>query len=291
MSLKKRTIQREVSFLDIGIHTGQRVNLKLKPSFCGRIIFRRLDLGGKEIELDYRKARAESSSLLSQDSVIVRTVEHLLATLYVFGLDSLEIELDGEEVPFGDGSALPFIELIGKAGLAFLEEEKKVIKVKKPIRLEKNGGWISFSPHSDLYLIYTIDYSHPLIGIQRYEDFLRIKKFKEEIAPARTFGFLRDVPTMLERGLARGGSLENAIVLDDRGIVNPPLRFPDEFVRHKVLDLIGDLAISAAPLSARIEVNRGGHGLHQAGLAALFEDKTNWEENNESVPTFLTELL
>lgn len=291
MGLKKRTIQREVSFSGIGVHTGQRVNLRLKPSFWGRIIFRRLDLGGEEIELDYKKARAESSSLLSQDSVIVRTVEHLLATLYVFGLDSLEIELDGEEVPVGDGSALPFINLIEKAGLVFLEEEKKVIKVKKPIRLEKNGGWISFSPHSDLYLIYTIDYSHPLIGTQRYEDFLKLKKFKEEIAPARTFGFLRDVPMMLEKGLARGGSLENAIVLDDQGILNPPLRFPDEFVRHKVLDLIGDLALSATPLLARVEVYRGGHSLHQAGLAALFEDRANWEENDGPVPTFLIELL
>lgn len=291
MSLKKRTIQREVSFSGIGVHTGQRVNLRLKPSFCGRIIFRRLDLGGSEIEVDYKKAEAENSSLLRQDSVIVRTIEHLLATLYVFGLDSLEIELDGEEVPIGDGSALPFINLIEKAGLTFLNEEKKVIKVKKPITIEKNGAWISLSPHSDLYLLYTIHYSHPLIGTQRYEDFLRIKKFKEEIAPARTFGFLRDVPTMLERGLAKGGSLENAIVLTDQGIVNPPLRFPDEFVRHKVLDLIGDLALSTAPFLARIEVNRGGHNLHQAGLAALFEDKANWEEDNQPVPAYLTERL
>lgn len=291
MSLQKRTIQREVTFSGIGVHTGQKVNLRLKPSFYGRIIFRRLDLGGEEIELDYQKARAESSSILGQDSIIVRTVEHLLATLYVFGLDSLEIELDGEEVPVGDGSALPFINLIEKAGLAFLIEEKKIIKVKKPIRVEKSGGWISFSPHSDLYLIYTIDYAHPLIGSQRYEDFLRVRKFKEEIAPARTFGFLRDVPMMLERGLARGGSLENAIVLDEQGILNPPLRFPDEFVRHKVLDLIGDLALSAAPLLAKIEVNRGGHNLHQAGLAALFEDKANWEEIDDPVPKFLTELL
>ncbi len=291
MGLKKRTIQQEISFSGIGIHTGQRVNLRLKPSYCGHIIFRRLDLGGIEIELDYKKARAKSSSLLHQDSVMVRTVEHLLAALYVYGLDSLEIELDGEEIPIGDGSALPFINLIERAGLVFLEEEKKVIKVKKPLTIEKKGGWISFFPHSDLYFAYTIEYSHPLIGTQRFEDSLRIKKFKEDIAPARTFGFLRDVPSMLERGMARGGSLENALILDDEGIINPPLRFPDEFVRHKVLDLIGDIALLAVPLLARIEVNRGGHELHQAGLAALLEDKTIWEEENRQFPAFLTELL
>jgi len=289
MGVKKRTIKREITFSGVGVHTGQKVNLRLKPSSSGRIIFRRLDLGGEEIDLDYRKAKAENSSLLQKDSIVIRTVEHLLATLYVFGLDSLEIELDGEEIPAGDGSSRPFVDLIEQAGLMFLLEEKKVIRVKRPVKVENNGAWIKFSPDSDLYLLYTIDYPHPLIGIQRYQGYVGLKKFKEEIAPARTFGFLRDVPAMLARGLARGGSLENAIILDDWGIVNPPLRFPDEFVRHKVLDLIGDLALSGRPLLGRVEVSRGGHKLHQAGVKALLEDKASWEEDEEGVPGFLIE--
>jgi len=289
MGLKKRTIEREIIFSGVGVHTGQKVNLRLKPSSSGQIIFRRLDLGGEEVDLDYRKAKAENSSLLQKDSTVIRTVEHLLATLYVFGLDSLEIEVDGEEIPAGDGSSRPFVDLIEQAGVAFLAEEKRVIRVKRPVRVENNGAWISFSPDSDLYVLYTIDYPHPLIGTQRYQSYLGLKKFKEEIAPARTFGFLRDVPAMLARGLARGGSLENAIILDDRGIVNPPLRFPDEFVRHKVLDLIGDLALSGQPLLGRVEVSRGGHKLHQAGLRALLEDKASWEEDEERFPSFLSE--
>lgn len=289
MGLKKRTIQKEVTLSGVGVHTGQKVTLRLKPSSSGRIIFRRLDLGGEEIDLDYRKAKAENSSLLQRNSTVIRTVEHLLATLYVFGLDSLEIELDGEEIPVGDGSSRPFVDLMEQAGLVFLAEEKRVIRVKRTVRVENNGAWISFSPDSDLYLLYTIDYPHPLIGTQRYQGYLGLKKFKEEIAPARTFGFLRDVPAMLARGLARGGSLENAIILDDRGIVNPPLRFPDEFVRHKVLDLIGDLALCGRPLLGRVEVSRGGHRLHQAGVKALLEDKASWEEDEASFPTFLTE--
>lgn len=286
--MKKRTLAQEVSFSGIGIHTGQRVNLRLKPSLTGQIVFHRLDVGGKAIELNYKLARAESSSLLQNDGLIVRTVEHLLATLYVFGVDSLEIELDGEEIPIGDGSAKPFVDLISQAGQVFLAEEKKIIKIKKPWHVEKDGRWIRFLPAEDLEIFYFIDYAHPLIGHQEYHCLLSLKKFKEEIAPARTFGFLRDVPAMIAKGLAQGGSFDNALILDDQGLINPPLRFPDEFVRHKVLDLLGDLALAGKALLGRIEVCRGGHSLHQAGLASFLEKKDNWEEAEE-VPSFLAE--
>lgn len=289
--MKKRTLAQEVNFSGIGIHTGQKVNLKLKPSFSGQITFHRLDLGDKTIELNYRLARAESSSLLQNNGLIVRTIEHLLATLFVFGLDSLEIELDGEEVPIGDGSAKPFVDLISQAGQVFLAEDKKVLRIKKPLRVEKDSRWISFAPADDLEIIYLIDYAHPLIGHQEYHSRLSLKKFKEEIAPARTFGFLRDVPAMIAKGLAQGGSLENALILDDQGLINPPLRFPDEFVKHKVLDLLGDLALAGKALLGRIEVCRGGHSLHQAGLACLLEKQDYWEEEEEHVPSFLVEGL
>ncbi|MCX7974963.1 MAG: UDP-3-O-acyl-N-acetylglucosamine deacetylase [Candidatus Aminicenantes bacterium] len=285
--MKKRTLAKEITFSGIGVHTGQKVFLRLKPSFSGRIIFRRLDLGSKEIELDHRLARAESSSLLKNKSITVRTIEHLLATLYVFGLDSLEIELDGEEIPIGDGSAKPFVELIKSAGQVCLAEEKRIIKVKRPVKVEKNGSWICFLPEPDLKINYTIEYSHPLIGRQQFQTYLDLKKFVEEIAPARTFGFLRDVPSMLTKGLAKGGSFDNALILDDQGLINPPLRFPDEFIRHKVLDLLGDLALAGKPLLGLVEVYRGGHSLHQAGLVALLEDEANWEEEVKLTPSFL----
>jgi len=288
--LKKRTIRREVRFSGRGVHTGKEVTLTLKPSESGRITFRRLDLGGREIELNPKLARAENASLLVIGSTRVRTIEHLLAVLYVFGLDSLEVELDGEEVPIGDGSALPFINLIKNAGIAILSEEKKIIKVIKSLKIEERGAWISFAPHSELSLFYAIDYPHPLIGHQEYQGVLGVKSFTQKIAPGRTFGFLRDVPALLERGLAQGGTLRNAVILDDREVLNPPLRFPDEFVRHKVLDLIGDLALLGAPLMARVEVNRGGHGLHQAGIKALLRATDRWVEEKGLFPSFLSEI-
>ncbi len=288
--MKKRTIGREVQFSGQGVHTGQPVSITLKPSERGRIIFRRQDLGGKEVALDWQKARAESSSLLVDGSVTIRTVEHLLAALYVFGVDSLEIELDGEEIPIADGSALPFVSLVKQAGWRFLEEEKRCLRVTQELRIDKGKAWIKFSPASDFRLIYSIDYPHPLIGVQKYEGYLRFQNFIREIAPARTFGFLKDVSAMRERGLARGGSLENAIVLDEETIINPPLRYPDEFVRHKVADLIGDLALLGKPILAQVEVYRGGHELHQQGLATLLASPDYWREETGKFPVFLEEI-
>ncbi len=287
--MKKRTLKNRVEFAGRGVHTGKKVVMTLKPSDSGRVVFRRLDLDGAELELDYRAARAESSSVLEKGQVAVRTVEHLLATLYVFGIDSLDIELTAEEIPIGDGSAAPFVNLIRQAGIEFLSPEKKVLKVIKPLTVEKGEGKLSFFPAADLWLTYSIDYAHPAIGRQVFHGPLRLNSFIDEIAPARTFGFLQDVPAMLERGLARGGTLENAIILDDKGPVNPPLRFADEFVRHKMLDLIGDLALIGKPLLARVEVFRGGHSLHQLGVWTLLESE-NWVEEENEAPLFLAEL-
>ncbi|MGQ9470435.1 MAG: UDP-3-O-acyl-N-acetylglucosamine deacetylase [Candidatus Aminicenantales bacterium] len=288
--MKKRTLKHQVQFAGRGVHTGKKVVMNLKPSDSGRLIFRRLDLGGAELELDYRAARAESSSVLESGPVAIRTVEHLLAALYVFGIDSLDVEVTAEEIPIGDGSALPFVNLIRQAGIEFLTPEKKILKVIKPLTVEKGEARLSFFPAPDLLLSYSIDYAHPAIGHQVFHGPLRLKNFVDEIAPARTFGFLRDVPVMLERGLARGGTLENAIILNEKGPLNPPLRYADEFVRHKMLDLIGDLALSGRPILARVEVFSGGHSLHQLGISTLLESEC-WVEVENTAPFFLAELV
>ncbi len=209
----------------------------------------------------------------------VRTIEHLLAALYAFGISSVAIEVDADEMPILDGSALPFARMIGEAGVRDIDGRSEALRIIKPLTVEEKGAWIRLEPNfgeEGLVLDYAIDYDHPAIGNSRLALSLTPEIFLAEIAPARTFGFLKDVEWLHGQGLALGASFENTIVLDDTGIVNPPLRFPDEFVRHKLLDITGDLALLGRPLLGRVTAFKAGHRLHLECVRRLLASPDRW---------------
>ena len=267
-----QTLAREACFAGVGAHTGTEVRVRLRPSGQGRVVFRRMDLGGREVSVHPARAESSQCTVLSEGGVKIRTVEHLLAALLMGGVDSVEVELDGEEIPILDGSAGPLVDMILEAGLRPLSEPRRSFQVKKPLRVEDGRSAVSFEPASIFEVSYEIEYQHPFIGKQKLALSLDWEVFRTQVAPARTFGFLKDAERLRAMGLARGSSVENTVVLDDKGLVNPPLRFPDEFVRHKVLDLIGDLALLGAPLQGRVTASRAGHSLHLRAVQALLRE-------------------
>jgi len=273
---EKSTIQKKISFSGIGIHSGERVNLILKPSSTGEITLLRKDLNNSEIRIDSQKIKAKRSSFLDTRKGKILTLEHLLAVLYVFGLDSLVIELDGGEIPIMDGSALPFVQAVQEAGIKPLPQKKKTIRILKPYTIQENDASFSFYPDSDFKITYSIEFDHPAIKRQELSLPINLKNFVKEIAPARTFGFLKEVPHLLEEGLALGGSLENAIVLDEEKVINAPLHFPDEFVRHKILDLIGDLSLLGSPILGHFKAHKAGHVLHLKAVRFLLNSPEFW---------------
>lgn len=259
---RKQTLGREVRFSGVGIHSGKSVNLSLLPSLAGKIVFRRRDLDGLEIALDPEKKGAENCSYLASPGGRIQTIEHLLAALSACGVDSLVAEVDGPEIPILDGSALPFVTAIRAAGRAAVPLEKKSLRIIKPFRLEDKGASMAVEPSPEFRISYSIEFDHPAVGRQEIDIGVTEESFVREIAPARTFGFLRDVPELRRRGLALGASLGNALVLDDEKVINGPLRFPDEYVRHKVGDLIGDLYFLGCPVLGRFKAHKAGHRLH-----------------------------
>ncbi len=283
----KQTLRREISFSGVGIHSGEQVNLTLKPSQSGKILFQRSDLGGLEVEPDPRKIEALNCSCLVFESGRIQTLEHLMAALFIFGLDSLTVELHGGEIPILDGSALLLAQAIAEAGVVPISQEKQVVRLLRPHTLEENGARLSFSPASDFKVSYAIEFDHPLIGRQEISIDLTRESFLREIAPARTFGFLKDVAELKKRGLALGGTADNAVVLDEKGIISGPLRFPDEFVRHKVLDLIGDLALFGYPLLGYFQAERAGHRLHLQAVLFLLNNPGYWTFEETAAPRFL----
>jgi len=269
--MDKRTIGNELNFRGIGIHSGRVVDLVLKPSDSGEIVFRRTDMDGSEILLDPRAASTRNCSILAAGDCRIQTVEHLLAALSGFGVDSLLIEVGGGEVPILDGSALPFAEALAGTGTRPIGPAKKILKVRKRFAVEDRGASLEVLPDSGFEISYFIDFDHPAVGRQEIDIKVTEATFRTGIAPARTFGFLKDVPELQRRGLALGGSYENAIILDDEKVVNGPLRFPDEFVRHKVLDLVGDLYLLGCPVSGRFVARKAGHGLHLQAVKFLLD--------------------
>jgi UDP-3-O-[3-hydroxymyristoyl] N-acetylglucosamine deacetylase len=221
-------------------------------------------------------ARVDSASTfdyattLSAGGVSVGTVEHVLSAAFGEGLDNFTIELDGPEVPILDGSALPFVRLFHAAGFERLDVPVTRLAVSEPVEVSRDGRGVSFRPDGPgLTITYEIDFPHPVVGRQELKVAIRPEEYSARIAPARTFGFAREVEALRARGLARGGSLHNAVVLDDAGVLSGPLRFRDEFVRHKVLDLLGDLALLGAVLDGHIHARKAGHALHIEFARAL----------------------
>ena len=287
--LQKQTTQRPVSFSGTGIHSGEQASLIIKPSSEGRVFFRRMDLGGLEVQVDARKIDALNCSCLVFESGRIQTLEHLLAVLYVLGLDSVELELQGEEIPILDGSAAPLAKAVLQAGVQPVPQRAKAVRILQSHTIEEKGASLSFFPDPDFRVSYAIDFSHPLIGRQEMSVSLTRKLFLEEIAPARTFGFLKDAAELRKRGLALGGSLDNAVVLDEKKVISGSLRFQDEFVRHKVLDLIGDLALFGHPLFGHFRAERAGHRLHHQAVLFLLDHPDFWAYEEEASPRFLQE--
>lgn len=268
----KSTLQKEIRLQGIGIHTGKDVELRLKPSSSGEIIFRRTDLGGTELNIDPKKIKTKNSTYMEAKGCKIQTLEHLLAVLFVFGIDSVIVEMDNEEIPIMDGSASPFVEAILEAGTKLLPQRKKFMHILKPDSIKEGDASLSFYPDSKFKITYCIEYDHPLIQKQELSLDISLESFMSEIAPSRTFGFLKDVSTLRAQDLALGGSLDNAVVLDEKGLVSGTLRFPDEFVRHKILDLIGDLSLMGSPLIGHFEARRAGHGLHLKAVRFLLDN-------------------
>ena len=276
----QRTLRRSVSCSGIGLHSGNKVTLSLKPAPADYgIRFQRSDLGGLEIPATVTHLGGiRLATGLTREAVSVETVEHLLAALTALGIDNCIVELNTPEVPIMDGSAAPFVYLIlNEAGVRRLPAPKKFLKVLRPISLSQGDKRIALYPSDNFKVTYSISFDHPLIPHQSRTMKITDETFVEEIAPARTFGFLKEVEMLRQRGLALGGSLDNAIVLGETGVLNQnALRFEDEFVRHKILDAIGDLSLVGYPVIGHLVAHRAGHALHTAFAARILEDVDAW---------------
>jgi UDP-3-O-[3-hydroxymyristoyl] N-acetylglucosamine deacetylase len=215
------------------------------------------------------------ATVLGKDGATVETVEHLLAALVSVGIDNVVVELTHNEVPIMDGSAAPFLFLVQEAGVKRLATPRRYLKVLRPVQLAHSDKRIAIYPSDHFKVSYTISFDHPVLRHQSRTERITEHGFAESIAPARTFGFLKDVEALRQNGLALGGSLENAIVIGDAGVLNA-LRFEDEFVRHKILDVVGDLALVGHPIIGHVVVHRGGHALHTALASQLLQERDAW---------------
>jgi UDP-3-O-[3-hydroxymyristoyl] N-acetylglucosamine deacetylase len=275
-SFNQRTLKQPVSCHGVGLHSGAPVSLTLLPAPANHgVVFVRTDLpSGVDIPaLAAHVVDTELATTLGRDDVRVGTVEHLLAALAGLGVDNARIELDGPEVPIMDGSAAPFAYLVKSAGVRVLSEPKSFLVIKKSVTVADGDKEATLSPSTRFRIDCTIDFNHPLISDQALSFEFSDRNFSREIARARTFGFLRDVEKLKAVGLARGGSLENAIVVDDFSILNPDgLRFPDEFVRHKLLDAIGDVSLFGLPVLGHLRAFKTGHALNQKLVQRVLAD-------------------
>lgn len=275
------TVRTPVEVSGIGLHSAVKVSVRILPAPAGRgIVFRRTDLDNFEIEASWKHvARVSYATSLMKKGVLISTTEHLLSALVGCGVDNAIVEIDSLELPILDGSGTPFVEMIQRAGLRRQRARRSYLRVLRPAEVRENGKRIGIYPADTYRLTCAIDFAHPLIGRQSFDLKLSPENYAREIAPARTFGFLRDVDAMRNMGLIRGGSMENALVLSDTGLMNRTgLRFPDEFCRHKLLDLIGDLALIGRPILGHVIAERAGHYMHVALVDRLMRDRSLWEE-------------
>ena len=274
----QQTLNRSVSCTGIGLHSGRRVTLRLRPAPAHHgIRFRRLDLDGLEVPaIAARVAGIDYATGLAQDAASVDTVEHLLAALVGLGIDNVTVELNQAEVPIMDGSAASFVYLIHEAGVRRLKARRRFLRVARTISLSCGDKTIALYPADDFRVTYTISFDHPLLRHQSRSQCVTEESFIEEIAPARTFGFLKEIEQLRQRGLALGGSLDNAVVLGETGVLNSSLRFEDECVRHKILDVIGDLASVGHPLIGPLVADRGGHALHVTFARRILDETDAW---------------
>lgn len=274
----ERTIRSEIEFSGVGLHSGASVSMRLVPAPAGSgIVFRRIDLDNFEIAAIGRNvAKVSYATSLMRGSVLISTTEHLLSALIGFGVDNVIVEVDNLEVPILDGSALPYVQAFQSVGLKRQRRRREYIKILKEVEVRDGTKFIGVYPGSGYGIQYTIDFPQP-IGFETFTGDLATGDYVNLIAPARTFGFKEDEAMLRDMGLIRGVSDESAIILSRQGIENGPLRFGDEFVRHKVLDLIGDLALAGRRIQGRVVAERAGHAMHTALVQRLMRDRSAWE--------------
>jgi UDP-3-O-[3-hydroxymyristoyl] N-acetylglucosamine deacetylase len=277
--MHEQTIASPIEFRGIGLHTGEHATMRILPAPVGTgVVFRRVDLDNFELRADVGSVeRVAYATTLMSRGVWISTVEHLLSALYSLGIDNAYVELDNFEVPILDGSAQLYTEAIARVGIVDQDAVRNYIRITKPFVLEENGKTLAIYPSDRFSIEYHIGFNHPLIGDQKLRIDLTPENYAAQVAPARTFGFYHEVEALQAAGLVRGGSLENAIVLTENGMLNDTsLRFPDEFVRHKILDLLGDFALIGQPVLGHLAANRAGHALHTRFVAELLNSTDHW---------------
>ena len=279
--IHQTTLASAVSTSGQGLHTGEKVNITLRPApaYTG-YVFRRTDLNNFEIQAAPQYvARVSYATTLMKQGVMIATVEHLLSALRGSHIDNCIIEIDSLEVPILDGSAEQFIDLIEQAGTVELEALRQFLRILKHVEIAYGNRRMSISPANRFSISCLIEFPHPMIGTQRKTVEIVDGQFAQDVAAARTFGFLNEFEALRDSGLIRGGSLDNAVVLTpEGGVMNTEgLRFADEFVRHKILDIIGDLALFGMPLLGHVEAERTGHGVHTALVSRVLHDDAAWE--------------
>lgn len=298
--LKQRTLKSPVRATGVGLHSGKKVTLVLRPAAAGTgIVFSRVDLIPPVVlKADpYAVGDTRMASCLEKDGAKLGTVEHLMSALAGLGIDNLYVDVDAEEIPIMDGSAAPFVFLLQSAGIVEQNAAKRFLRVKKTVEVQDGDKWARLSPYEGFRLEFSIQFNHPAVdrsGMQVAVDFAD-QSYIRDISRARTFGFTHDVEAMRAQGLALGGSLDNAIVMDEYRVLNAEgLRLPAEFVRHKVLDAIGDLYLAGAPLLAAFSAHKSGHALNNRLLRALLADAAAWEwasfERPETTPARVARL-
>ncbi len=281
--LKQRTLSNVIRATGVGLHTGEKVFLTLKPAPVDTgIVFYRVDLD-QPVEI---KATTESvtetvmSTTIESNGVKISTVEHLMSAFAGLGVDNAYVELSTHEVPIMDGSAAPFVFLLQSAGIAEQNKAKKFIRIKKPLEVRDGDKWVRFEPFDGFKVTFTIDFDHPIFknSVQHATVDFSTTSFIKEVSRARTFGFMDDLETLRKAGLARGGSIDNAIVMDSFNILNDDgLRYKDEFVKHKILDAVGDLYLLGHPLVGAFSAHKSGHALNNQILRQLLAEEDAWE--------------
>ena len=274
----EQTIAAPLEFSGVGLHSGAPVTMRLLPAAAGSgIVFRRTDLDNFEIPATGRNvAKVSYATSLMRQGVLISTTEHLLSAFIGMGVDNVIVELDNLELPILDGSALPYVEAFQRVGIRQQRRRRETLRILQPVEVREGDKFIGVYPGSGYRVSYTIDFPAP-IGQQRTCIDLAADMYGSTIAPARTFGYKADERKLRDMGLIRGASAESTIILGPNGPENGPLRFPDEYVRHKVLDLIGDLALAGRRLEGHVVAMRAGHAMHTALVARLIKDRSAWE--------------
>jgi UDP-3-O-[3-hydroxymyristoyl] N-acetylglucosamine deacetylase len=277
--MKQRTIKKPVSVVGVGLHSGVAVSMRLEPLGCNEgIVFFRKD---KNVSIPLKienVVNTKMATVIGKGDVTISTIEHLLSATFAYGIDNLRVVLDNYEIPIMDSSSTAFCLLIDEAGIKKQEESKKVLVIKKEITVKDGDKFVTLKPSNKIAYDFKIDFDHPIIGIQKYHFEYSLGEYKKNISRARTFGFLHELAYLKSIGLAKGASLDNAIGLDEKSVLNPDgLRFDNEFVRHKILDAIGDMALVGYTIVGEYSSFSGGHHLNHLITKELFSNKENYE--------------